>query len=132
MFAEIMPDGKLIYLDEYIFDEYGDRFRELSFTDFNVLSILDQIVCAAADDFIGTYRSTFTSIIRRIRQERYAKMDLNLWPDARVEKQLSSDLKIVPDRSGFFDWNRYSHLAPDHGSAAWKCEWNRDLTMLHI
>jgi hypothetical protein len=132
MLQEILPDVKLIYLDEFIFDEYGDRFLELSFTDFNVLSIIDQLVCAAADEFIGTFRSTFTSIIHRIRQERYEKKDFNFWPDARVAKQMSADLKIIPDRSGFFDWNRYSHLAPDHESAAWKCEWNHALTKLDV
>ncbi len=132
IFRSIFPDTQLTFIDEFIFDNFGQRFRILPFTDFNVLTILDQLICSRAETFIGTFRSTFTGIIHRLRQERYSKKDLNFFPDGRVVKQIDENMKIVPDKAGFFDWNRYSALAPDHVSAAWLREWDHDLTALDI
>ena len=126
----IFPATELVFIDEFIFENYGDRFKDLPFTDFNVLTVLNQLICSHAETFIGTFRSTFTSIIHRLRQERFSKKDFNFFPDGRVMKQIGAELKIVPDRPGFFDWNRYSALAPDHISAAWLREWDHDLTAL--
>ncbi len=47
------------FVDELIFDQYRDEFTRLPFTDFNVLTILSQLVCAASKTFVGTYYSTF-------------------------------------------------------------------------
>ncbi len=133
MFAEIFESYRLVFIDEFIFDNYRQEYGELAFTDFNALSILNQLLCASADSFIGTYRSTFTGIIHRLRQERYAKTDFDFFPDERVAKQqLNGEGRIVPDRSGFFDWNRYSVFSEDHGSMAWMREWNHDLTTLDV
>lgn len=130
MFAEIFAGYKTVFIDEMIFDDFRDEYHALPFTDFNVLTILDQLICAAADTFIGTYRSTFTSIIHRMRQERHAKKDFNYFPDNRVAMLLGPDMKITKDRSGFFDWNRYSVFIEDHVALSWKREWDFDYTSL--
>lgn len=126
----IFEGYRLIFIDELVFDEFADHFAGLPFTDFNVLTVIDQLVCAAADKFIGTYRSTFTGIIHRLRQERYGKNDFNFFPDEKVARLLTADGKLSPDRSGFFDWNRYSAFAEDHAAMAWKREWDRNLTAI--
>jgi hypothetical protein len=132
IFEAIFPDKELIFIDEFVFDRYLDDFLDLPFTDFNALTVLNQLLLTMSQDFIGTYRSTFTSIIHRMRQERYQKKDFNFWPDGRVSRQLSPGLKIVPDKAGFFDWNRYSAFAPDHINAAWMREWDHDLTSIDL
>lgn len=130
LFAEMLEGFKVIFIDELIFDEYKRDYRELEFTDFNVLSIINQLLCAAAENFIGTYRSTFTTIIHRLRQERFGKTDFNFFPDGKIAKLLTPDYKIKADQQGFFDWNRYSVFSADHTSMAWMREWNFDLTSL--
>lgn len=124
-------DGyRLVFVDEFILDEFGAEFRELPFTDFNVLTVLDQLIASAGEKFVGTYRSTFTGIIHRLRQERYGKRDFNFFPDEKVARLLSAEGRIVPDLHGFFDWNRYSVFAEDHAAMAWKREWDRELTAI--
>ncbi|MEO8648298.1 MAG: O-fucosyltransferase family protein [Acidobacteriota bacterium] len=128
----IFSSSKIYFIDEFIMDEYGREFGELPFTDFNVLTVIDQLLCASADKFIGTYRSTFTSVIHRLRQERYGKKDFYFFPDGTVEKLLNDAGHIAADRHGFFDWNRYSAFAEDHRAMAWMREWDHDLTMLDV
>jgi hypothetical protein len=123
---------RTIFIDEFIFDNYVDEYRRLPFTDFNVLTIIDQLLCVEAELFIGTYRSTFTSIIHRLRQERRRKKDFNFFPDKRVSKLIGDSQTIKPDRSGFFDWNRYSVFATDHHDMSWRREWDHDLTTIDI
>lgn len=130
LFAEMLAGYKVIFIDELIFDEFKRDYEQLEFTDFNVLSILNQLLCAGAETFIGTYRSTFTTIIHRLRQERFAKTDFNFFPDGKVARLLTPDYKIKADQQGFFDWNRYSIFSADHTSMVWMREWNFDLTAL--
>ena len=130
--GRIFEGYKRIFIDEFVFDNYGERYRELPFTDFNVLTIINQLLCASGEIFIGTYRSTFTSIIHRLRQERGGKKDFNFFPDVRVSKLLSPSHTIVPDRSGFFDWNRYSVFSENLHDMSWRREWDHDLTSLDI
>lgn len=126
----IFEGYRLVFIDELVFDEYSADFSKLPFTDFNVLTVIDELICASGREFIGTYRSTFTGIIHRLRQERYGKNDFNFFPDEKVARLLSADGKIAPDRSGFFDWNRYSAFAEDHAAMAWKREWDSRLTSI--
>ena len=130
--ARLFAGYKTVFIDEHVFDNYGSRYRELPFTDFNVLTIIDQLLCAMSDTFIGTYRSTFTSVIHRLRQERFRKKDFHFFPDARVSKQLGESNAIAPDRSGFFDWNRYSVFAENHNDMSWRREWDHDLTSVDL
>ena len=116
------------FVDELIFERYRDQFARLPFTDFNVLAILNQLVCAASKTFVGTYYSTFTGVIHKLRQERHQKKEFMFFPDPQVSKHLSQDLRLVPDRQGFFDWNRFSAFAPSHFHMAWAREWDYDLT----
>ena len=131
-FARIFDGYDLTFIDELIFDEYRREYGELEFTDFNVLTILNQLLCAPAGSFIGTYRSTFTSIIHRLRQERYAKSDFDFFPDEKVAKVLDACFRISPDRSGFFDWNRYSVFAENHSAMSWMREWNHELSSIDV
>jgi hypothetical protein len=128
----IFEGCRTVYIDELIFDEYIEDFRALEFTDFNVLTILNQLICASADRFIGTYRSTFTSIIHRLRQERFRKKDFNFLPDERVARLLDENFDIVPDRNGFFQWNKYSAFAENHNILGWMREWDIDQSSIDI
>ena len=130
MFAAMFEGYNTIFIDDTIFDDFHDQYHGLPFTDFNSLTILNQLICAAADTFIGTYRSTMTSIIHRMRQERHNKKDFNFFPDDRVARLLGPDMKLAKDRSGFFDWNRQSVFIEDHVALSWKREWNFDYTSL--
>ena len=132
LIAPLVEDYQALYIDELVFDEYSAQYSELEFTDFNVLSIINQLLCASAKSFIGTYRSTFTAIIHRLRQERYGKSEIELFPDDKVSRLLNSDLRITPDRQGFFDWNRYSIFAESHGPMSWMREWNHDLSTIDL
>lgn len=130
LFEKLLPDRECIFIDELIFENHEREFRELQFTDFSSLSVIDQLVCAAGEIFVGTCRSTFTSVIHRLRQERYSKTDFNFFPDERVAKLIDADQKIKPDQAGFFDWNRYSVFSDHYEHPAWMREWNYDLTSL--
>jgi hypothetical protein len=133
MFAEIFDGYQVIFIDEFVFDHYRRAYGELEFTDYNALSIVNQLLCSTADHFIGTFRSTFTGIIHRLRQERYAKTDFDFFPDERVARQqLNGEGRIAPDRTGFFDWNRFSVFSGDHSSLAWMREWNHELTTIDV
>lgn len=128
MFETIFEGRRLIFLDEFIFDNYRDSFIGMEWHDFNVVTVLNQLIAAAGRVFVGTYRSTFTGMIHRLRQERYGYKDFNFFPDERVATLLDDEMKLRPDRSGFFHWNRYSQFIQDHESMAWRREWDFDLT----
>lgn len=121
---------KTIFIDELIFDQYADAYGSLDFTDYNVLTILNQLICGSAEKFVGTYRSTVTGIIHRLRQERLGDRTFDFWPDERVRKVLSADFKLAPDQSGFFDWNRFSVFSESHQQMAWMREWDYELTAI--
>ncbi len=132
-FLETLFEGfDLHFIDELIFDRFREEFLDLPFTDFNVLTVLNQLICAASGDFVGTYFSTVTGVIHKLRQERYQKKEFMFFPDPVVTKHLSGDLKLVPDRQGFFDWNRFSAFAPSHFHMAWAREWDYDLTAVDL
>ncbi|MEO6335171.1 MAG: O-fucosyltransferase family protein [Pyrinomonadaceae bacterium] len=120
------------FIDEVIFDRFRGDFEKLPFTDFNVLTVLNQLICAASELFVGTYYSTFTGVIHKLRQERHQKKDFMFFPDPLVSRHLRRDLKLVPDRQGFFDWNRFSAFAPSHFHMAWAREWDYDLTTVDL
>ena len=132
LFQELFDGYDFRFIDELIFDEYRDQFLGLPFTDFNVLSVLNQLICASSENFIGTYFSTFTGVIHKLRQERYGKKDFMFFPDPSVSQHLTPDLKLKPDRQGFFDWNRFSAFAPSHFQMAWAREWDYDLTTVDL
>lgn len=124
IFEEIFADYRVVFIDELIFGHYFEEFKSLEFTDFNVLTILNQLLCARGERFIGTYRSTLTGIIHRLRQERYLRDDFRFFPDDRVARLLDRNHEIAADRQGFFEWNKYSIFAEDHNSLGWKREWD--------
>jgi hypothetical protein len=130
MFASMFDGYKTVFIDEFIFDNFRERYEQLPYTDFNSLTILNQLICAAGELFIGTYRSTFTSLIHRIRQERYRRKDFLFFPDERVAVLLGPDMKIHKNRTGFFDWNGYTVFTPDHATLSWRREWDFDLTSI--
>ncbi len=130
LFRDIFHGYEVRFIDEIVFDECRSEFEELPYTDFNVLTVINQLICAGSDIFIGTYRSTLTGIIHRLRQERYGKRDFNFFPDEKVARLLTADGKIGADRHGFFDWNRFSAFAEDHTAVAWKREWDRELSAI--
>jgi hypothetical protein len=132
-FLETLFEGfDLCFIDELIFDKFREEFLQLPFTDFNALTILNQLICAASGEFVGTYFSTVTGVIHKLRQERYQKKDFMFFPDPVVSKHLAQDLTLVPDRRGFFDWNRFSSFAPSHFHMAWAREWDYDLTAVDL
>jgi hypothetical protein len=128
--AKAFEGFKTVFIDEMVFDDYPDAYRSLDFTDYNVLTILNQLLCGSAERFVGTYRSTVTGIIHRIRQERLGDRRFDFWPDERVRKVLSLDWELTPDRSGFFDWNRFSVFSETHQQMAWMREWDYKLTAI--
>lgn len=132
LFADLLKNYRYFFIDELIFNDFSADFESLPFTDFNVLTVLNQILCAEANLFVGTCRSTLTSIVHRLRQERFGKTDFLFFPDARISRILSPDLKIQPDAQGFFEWNRYSVFAESYHYPAWMREWNYQLTMLNF
>jgi hypothetical protein len=123
---------KTIFIDELIFDEYRDAYESLEFRDYNVLTILNQLLCGSAERFVGTYRSTVTGIVHRLRQERLRDREFYYWPEPRIRKVLSTDFRLTPDRSGFFDWNRFSVLSEAHPQMSWMREWDYELTTLDL
>jgi hypothetical protein len=130
LFAEMLKGYEYKFIDELVFGEFAKEFSELQFTDFNVLTVLNQILCAASQSFIGTARSTFTGVIHRLRQERFGKTDFNFHPDDRVNQLLTPEYKIKPDRQGFFDWNRYSIFTLGYSEPGWVREWNYSHTFV--
>lgn len=130
--AKAFEGFKTIFIDELIFDEYRDAYQSLDFTDYNVLTIVNQLICGSAERFVGTYRSTVTGIIHRLRQERLGDRNFDFWPEQRIRKLLSPEFKLTPDRSGFFDWNRFSLLSETHPQMAWMREWDYELSAIDI
>ena len=132
LFAEMLEGYKVVFIDELIFDDYREAYERLNFTDFNVLTILNQLICANSEIFIGTYRSTLTNVIHRLRQERFGKKDFNFFPDEAVVRLLTPDFIINPDRQGFFDWNKYSTFSQNQAQIAWMREWNLDFSAINF
>lgn len=132
LFERIFKGFDFRFIDEMIFDRFTDEFSQLPFTDFNSLTVLNQLICAASETFAGTYFSTFTGVIHKLRQERHQKKDFMFFPDPLVSEHLSKDMTLVPDRQGFFDWNRFSAFAPSHFHMAWAREWDYDLTTVDL
>ena len=132
LFAALLKGYRYVFIDELVFENYGKEFFELEFTDFNVLTVINQLLCAGSESFIGTCRSTFTGIIHRLRQERFGKTDFNFHPDDLISELLTARYKIEPDRQGLFDWNRYSVFSGNYSDACWMREWNYDFTSLNI
>ena len=132
LIARTFGGFKTIFIDELIFEEYRDAFESLDFHDYNVLTILNQLLLGSAERFVGTYRSTVTGIVHRLRQERLGDRTFNYWPEPRVRKLLSPDFKLTPDRAGFFDWNRFSVLSEAHPQMAWMREWDYELTSVDL
>lgn len=132
VFAKLLDGYRFEFIDEVVFENYKQRYGELEFTDFNALSIINQLLCASADAFVGTYRSTFTTIIHRLRQERYGRTDFDFFPDEKVKVLLDGNGRIAPDRAGFFDWNRYSVFAENHSAMSWMREWNFELSAIDV
>ena len=132
LITEAFDGFRIVFIDELIFDEYRDAYGALDFTDYNVLTILNQLLCGSAERFVGTYRSTVTGIVHRLRQERMGDRQFDFWPDERVSRVLSPDWKLTPDQSGFFDWNRYSVFSESHQQMAWMREWDYDLTSIDV
>lgn len=130
LIASAFDRFKTVFIDELIFDEYRDAYGSLDLTDYNVLTALNQLLCGSAQIFVGTYRSTVTGIIHRLRQERLGDRRFDFWPDERVRKVLSPEWKLTPDRSGFFDWNRFSVFSETHQQMAWMREWDYQLTSI--
>ena len=130
--SRILAGYPLIFIDELVFDEYRRNYAALPFTDFNVLTIINQLLCSSAVSFIGTYRSTFTSIIHRLRQERFGKPDFEFFPDEKVALLLDPAGRLASDRSGFFDWNRYSVFAESHRAISGMREWNHELSAVDV
>lgn len=132
MFASLFSDHHLIFIDELIFDDHRNSFEGLDYTDFNVLTVLNQLICAAAEIFVGTYRSTFTAIIHRLRQERYERHDFHFVPDGKIAPLLNEKMELVPDRAGFFDWNRFSELSKTSEQLSWMREWDHQRTTFEL
>lgn len=130
IFDELLSGFSYMFIDELVLGEFFDDLKSLTFSDYNVLSILDQLVCAGSENFTGTCRSTFTSVIHRLRQERHGKLDFNFFPDPRVQRHLNADFQLISDRQGFFDWNRYSAFSEHYTFPAWMREWNYELTAI--
>jgi hypothetical protein len=130
LFAKMLDGFRYDFVDELILRDFFKDFRELTFSDFNVLSIVNQLICASSDRFVGTCRSTFTSVIQRIRQERSETTDFLFFPDRRMQRHIGPDFRVVPDGQGFFEWNRYSAFAEHYEYPAWMREWNYDLTAI--
>jgi hypothetical protein len=128
LFSKMLAGFRYEFIDEMILGDFFEDLKTLRFSDFNVLSVLTQLVCAGSENFVGTCRSTFTSVIHRIRQERNARVDFNFFPDARVSRHLDAEFNVVPDGQGFFEWNRYSAFAEHYEYPAWMREWNYELT----
>ncbi len=127
-FSTILDGFKYSFIDETILGEFFEDFKELPFTDFNSISVLNQLICSGAENFVGTCRSTFTSVIHRLRQERAGRTDFVFFPDARTRRHMTADFLFVPDGQGFFEWNRYSAFAEHYEYPAWMREWNYELT----
>ncbi|HEV7699100.1 MAG TPA: O-fucosyltransferase family protein [Pyrinomonadaceae bacterium] len=130
MFSQIFEGRKIIFIDELIMDEFRGRYFELPFRDFNVLTVLNQLIAAAGLNFIGTYRSTFTGLIHRLRQERYGCKDFDFFPDRGIRDMFGPDMRLVPDQRGFFDWNSYSRFTDEHKTLSWRREWDFDKTSI--
>jgi hypothetical protein len=130
IFAAMLKGRRYTFTSDLILGEFFDDFRTLPFSDFNVLSIIDQLICGGAERFVGTCRSTFTGVIHRLRQERYSRADFDFFPDPRVRRHLGADLELVPDQQGFFDWNRFSAFSEHYTLPAWMREWNYELTAI--
>ena len=123
---------KTVFIDELIFDEYRDAYESLEFTDYNVLTAVNQLLCGSAERFVGTYRSTVTGVVHRIRQERLRDRRFDFWPEERIRKLLSPRFELTADRPGFFDWNRFSPLSETHPQMAWMREWDYELTSIDL
>jgi hypothetical protein len=130
LIARAFEGFRAVFIDEFIFDHFREAYSSLDFTDYNVLTILNQLLCGSAERFVGTYRSTVTGIIHRIRQERLGDRRFDFWPDERVRRVLSPEWELTPERSGFFDWNRFLVFSETHQQMAWMREWDYKLTSI--
>ncbi len=132
-----------IFIDHHILSNYSRDFLDLPAHDSVALAYLSQLIAAESRDFIGSMRSTFTSLIQRMRANRGKEEVFKfLWnelanPGDVIEPgrhPVSDNIRLergvmVPERDGRYSWNRYHpRLNP-----AWMREWPEgflDETML--
>ena len=122
-----------IFVDQLILDQYRDAFAALPRRDPIALAFLSQLVACEARDFVGSFTSTFTSLIQRYRGNKGMPESFKfLWnelPDegARVERGCHATSECVPMEHGVmveeflgpYSWNRFNpRIDP-----AWMREW---------
>ncbi|HTV30633.1 MAG TPA: hypothetical protein VMF32_23010 [Xanthobacteraceae bacterium] len=122
-----------VFLDHHILANYSRDFLDLPAHDSIALAYISQLVAGDSRDFVGSMRSTFTSLIQRMRgnrgREELFKFLWNEQPNPgdvieRGRHPVSDIIRLekgvmVPERDGPYSWNRhYQRLNP-----AWMREW---------
>jgi len=102
----------VIFLDNYIYENFYDDFKSLPFTDNIIFGLINNLVMHYSKDFIGTMGSTYTSYIQK----------------NRVNKGLSPSWKFFNDlnyqKTGKYSWNNYPI---EDGAKGWWREWEECL-----
>jgi len=126
-----------LFLDRHVLANYGRDFSDLPAHDSIALAYLSQLIAANSRDFVGSMRSTFTSMIQRMRgnlgKEELFKFLWNEQPNPGDTLEpgrhpISDCIRLdrgvmLPERDGPYSWNRYHpRLNP-----AWMREWPESL-----
>lgn len=118
LIADVIPEGSLVYIssDEQkreLFKPFTSKYRVKFLADFikegylegvnpNLYGMIEQIVASHADRFVGTWWSTFTGYINRMRGYRAA--DTRSWYYPKNWKYEMQEFRS-PDASGWWrEW----------------------------
>jgi GDP-fucose protein O-fucosyltransferase len=122
-----------VIIDHHILVNYSSDFLDLPAHDSIALAYISQLVAAESRDFVGSMRSTFTSLIQRTRGNRGKKEVFKfLWNEQpntgdvkeRGRHPVSDIIRLekgvmVPERDGPYSWNRHHQCL----NPAWMREW---------
>ncbi len=86
---------RTILLDEYIVNEFGNQFKQLTFSDEITFGLISMLVMEKSKYFIGTSGSTYTAYIQRKRNQQSLSMPWEFLDNPNKS------------HSGPYSWNNY-------------------------
>jgi hypothetical protein len=105
-------DKSVIFLDQYIYENFYNDFKSLTFNDKVIFGLINNLVMHYSKDFIGTPGSTYTSYIQK------GRVNMGLTPSWKC----FSDLTYK--KTGRYSWTNYP--IPDDMKSWWR-EWEECL-----
>lgn len=105
-----IEDGRVLYIDNLIKDNFMNEFRQLSITSEISFDLICMLIMCNSQDFIGTIGSTYSGLIHRNINQK--NKNTHHWRNMGDDNQITGSP---------FSWNSYDTIAI--GKKLWWREW---------